>query len=34
LEDVAARIAARQEDPYRLADELADRLRQAPGEDG
>jgi LAO/AO transport system kinase len=33
LEDVAARIAAGQADPYRLADELADRLHQAPGEE-
>jgi LAO/AO transport system kinase len=30
LDEVAARIAARQADPYQLADELTDRLDQAP----
>ncbi len=33
LEEVVSRIAARQADPYRLADELADRLGGAPGEE-
>jgi len=32
LDEVAARIAARQADPYRLADDLAARLRQGAGE--
>jgi LAO/AO transport system kinase len=33
LDEVLARIAARQADPYQLADELADRLRSATGEE-
>jgi LAO/AO transport system kinase len=33
LDEIAARIAARQADPYRLADELARRLRRDPGEE-
>ncbi len=33
LDEVAARIAARQADPYQLADELAARLGHSPGED-
>ncbi len=33
LDEVAARIAARQADPYQLADELAGRLGRPPGED-